>query len=145
MIRNYDWVHLTLSFDKSDFRSSELPDTCIITIQVDAGKVKYPGTLLMLDDVKFGNDVLGLPSPNGLLDIAIYPNPSPNGRFFMDGVSLGDVIDIHSLDGKWMESLKVEADNIVYLPISQELKTGAYLVALHRNGSTPCRFLLLVP
>ena len=76
---------------------------------------------------------------NNFSEIAIYPNPATD-KIYINGLEQGAVISVVSLDGKILQSQKIEPNTS---SVNLNLHSGLYLLKVQLEGKSIVRKLII--
>jgi hypothetical protein len=127
--RNYDWFVVNIPIEKNGFRSNDNPDSCLITIKVDNGDFTNSNTVLLIDNLEFGDEVIASRKDFAEEQISIYPNPC-SGNFKVEGIDGSALVSVMKLNGQ--EVVKTTASQIS----SVCLEKGVYLVSVETENQS---------
>jgi hypothetical protein len=119
--RNYDWFVVNIPINKNGFRSNDNPDSCLITIKVDNGDFTNSSTVLLVDFLEFGEEVIASRNDFAEEQISIYPNPC-TGNFKVEGIDGSAVVSILNLNGQKVANTTVGQSNSI------NLEKGVYII-----------------
>jgi len=75
---------------------------------------------------------------NKIFGIKVYPNPTQSG-FYLKGITSEIILDLFSIDGRKMNSFKLDQDTYV----DYDLSAGMYLLKITSEGKTTLKKLII--
>lgn len=103
VIKNFDWFQVKLPIEERYFRLNGNPDSCIITISCDNEIVNDENTVLLIDQLSFGTEVIASQFTPSVSNFSVYPNPT-NGLVHIQGLHQNNTVTIASIEGRVVES-----------------------------------------
>ncbi len=134
--KNYNWFTLSIPIGQDNFFLNGDPDSCTISIYADNGDQTDISTILLIDELEFGAGLVASVNQSTLNSISIYPNPCW-GNFNIQGVEPNQMIDILSVEGKLLSSVKaLETINL-------NLNKGMYIIRFDIAGAAYVKKLIV--
>ncbi|MFY0674282.1 MAG: T9SS type A sorting domain-containing protein [Bacteroidia bacterium] len=125
--RNYDWFIINIPIDKKGFRNNDDPDSCVIRISVDNGDYTNNNTVLLIDKLEFGEEVIASTNEMEIEQVSIYPNPC-FGNFKINGLNGDESVSILNLRGQILH--QSNANDLEYVLF----KKGMYFIRVDKEN-----------
>jgi hypothetical protein len=113
------------------------PDTAVIYISSSSLTASNAGAKLIVDDLTFSGGNVGINDTKEKVVFSVYPNPTTNGRVFIQSNDIleSPIITLMDLQGKVIWQKQMETDQNFIIDSNQLLK-GLYFIQVKNQKGT---------